>query len=378
MTPEQTGTDNADVTFSPATLSFSTSNWDTAQSFTVSAASDEDAAGDSADIELTAAGAEFGSATGSVDVSVTDDDAELILSATALTVNEDDDATFTVKLKGRPSSTVTVTPEQTGTDNADVTFSPATLSFSTSNWDTAQSFTVSAASDEDAAGDSADIELTAAGAEFGSAAGSVDVSVTDDDAELILSATALRIDEGGTGEFTVKLKGRPAAGVTVTLVQPTNADVTLDTDTAMAGNQNTLAFTTGSWNTARTVTVTAGQDDDTAEDTADIELSAAGAEFGSAASSVDVSVTDDDVRLVLSASSLTIAEGGTGNFTVKLKGPPSATVTVTLETAVQHRCDARHQCGHIRQPEHAGVHHRQLGRRPDRHGDGGPGRRRRP
>ena len=41
MTPTVTG--SADVTIAPASLSFSTSNWDTAKTVTVSAAEDSDA-----------------------------------------------------------------------------------------------------------------------------------------------------------------------------------------------------------------------------------------------------------------------------------------------------------------------------------------------
>ena len=125
-----------------------------------------------------------------------------------------------------------------------------TLEFTADNWDTAQTVTVTAAEDDDIDGESADIALSAAGGGYDSAAGSVDVSVTDDDVGLTLSATELEIDEGGSETFTVVLKGQPSAAVTVTLTQPANADVRLDTDPNTAGRQDTLAFTADNWDDA--------------------------------------------------------------------------------------------------------------------------------
>ena len=190
---------------------------------------------------------------------------------------------------------------------------------------------MSAGEDDDAIRDSADIDLSAAGGGFTGTAGSVEVAVTDNDAELILSPTTLTVNEGGTGTFSVELKGQPSATVTVTLARPANRDVTLDTDPNTAGDQNRLTFMTDDWDEAQTVTVTAGQDDDSNDDDAEIRLSAAGGGFGSTAASLDVSITDDDdPALTLSETSLTIDEGGSGSFTVQPNGRPSAPITVAL------------------------------------------------
>ena len=43
-----------------------------------------------------------------------------------------------------------------------------------------------------------------------------------------------------------------------------------DTDGEMAGVQNTLTFTSSDWDTAQTVTVNAGEDDDAVNDAASI------------------------------------------------------------------------------------------------------------
>ena len=70
------------------------------------------------------------------------------VSTTDLTVNEGSTGTYTVKLNTQPSDEVTVTINDP-TDNTDVSTSPASLSFSTSNWATAQTVAVTAAEDGD-------------------------------------------------------------------------------------------------------------------------------------------------------------------------------------------------------------------------------------
>ncbi|MBF2755844.1 MAG: hypothetical protein ISN29_11400, partial [Gammaproteobacteria bacterium AqS3] len=146
---------NADVTVTPTTLNFSTSNWSAPQTVTVSAGQDADGADETATINLTGENI----ASNFLEVRITDDDApyRLVLSATSLTLNEGSSGTFTARLTAQPESTQTVTLAST---NSDVTFSPATLSFSTSSWNTAQTVTVTTDQDNDSADDSATINLT--------------------------------------------------------------------------------------------------------------------------------------------------------------------------------------------------------------------------
>ena len=63
---------------------------------------------------------------------------------TSLTIDEGGSDTYTVKLTTAPTGSVTITPTVTPT-NTDVTTDQATLTFTTSNWNTAQTVTVSAA-----------------------------------------------------------------------------------------------------------------------------------------------------------------------------------------------------------------------------------------
>ena len=114
-------------------------------------------------------------------VTVEDNDTrDVTVSATALPVNEGATGTYTVVLNSQPTASVTVTPSRTG--SSDVTFSPPTLTFTTSTWSTAQQVTVTAAQDSDAVDDSATISHAVTGGGYaGVTVDSVDVTVDDDE-----------------------------------------------------------------------------------------------------------------------------------------------------------------------------------------------------
>ena len=66
-----------------------------------------------------------------------DDEAGLVFSRSSVDVDEGSTATYTVKLATLPKGTVTVSVTSSDTDEA--TVNKSSLSFTTSNWDTAQS-----------------------------------------------------------------------------------------------------------------------------------------------------------------------------------------------------------------------------------------------
>ncbi len=344
---------NADVTVDTdtttqgdqTTLTFGVSgsgvgSWKTDQTVTVSASADDDAVDDRATLTLSASGGGYDGISKELAVSVSDNDtAALMLSVPSLSVDEGGSKTFTVRLATEPSATVTVTLRRGGTTDSDVTFdtdpttdgNQSTLTFTTSNWNEARTVTVSAAEDADALADRATIELSAAGGDYAGKSESVSVSVSENDAAgLTVSPTDLTVSEGGSETFEVSLATQPSASVTVTLAQPSDTDVRVDTDSATSGNQVTLSFTTENWNEARTVSVSAAEDDDTVDERTDFKLTATGGDYEGKEETVRIAVADNDRYLVVKPDSLTVAEGGSGNFTVALSSAPSAEVTVTL------------------------------------------------
>ena len=348
VTPSRTDGSDTDVTVSNA-LVFSTDNWNTPQTVTLNAAEDNDASNDDATIDNIVSGADYGSVTAtSVVVTVTDSDTRgVTISETALTFNEGGTATYTVVLHTQPTDDVTVTPSRTDDSDMDVTVSNA-LTFSTGNWNTPQTVTISAAEDNDASNDMATITHTVSGADYGSVtATSVVVTVTDSDTRgVTISETALTFNEGGTATYTVVLHTQPTDDVTVT---PSRTDDS-DMDVTVS---NALTFSTGNWNTPQTVTVNAAEDSDTSNDTATINHSISGADYASVtAASVQVTVTDNDtgdstlsesnrnnnVRgVTISDFSVSVNEGTTQTYTVVLNTQPTGDVTVTPSRSSSNR-----------------------------------------
>ena len=112
-----------------------------------------------------------------------------------------------MKLDTQPSQSLTVTITDP-TDNTDVTASPATLTFTTVNWSTAQTVTVTAAQDDEADDETATVTHAVASTDAtcnAVTAGDVAVSV---DADVTLSKSTLEIEEGETDgtTYTVKLR----------------------------------------------------------------------------------------------------------------------------------------------------------------------------
>ena len=127
--------------------------------------------------------------------------------------------------------------------------------------------------------------------------------------------------------WTVRLTADPGddVEVTVTIASSDSGAATVE--------PATLTFTGGTggdWETPQNTTVTGVEDADFVGETVMFTHSAAGGDYGSAATrAVRVSVTDDDTpELILSPTSMFIQEGITGRYTVKLNGQPKETTVV--------------------------------------------------
>ena len=325
------------------TLTFTSSDWDTAQTVTVNAAVDKDGVSDdTVSLTHTVTGADYGSVTAdSVEVTVTEKDTPgVTVTPTSLTIKEGETGTYTVKLNTQPTGNVTVT---VGGASGDVTADTdpntdndqTTLTFTSSDWDTAQTVTVNAAVDKDGVSDdTVSLTHTVTGADYGSVtADSVEVAVTEKDTPgVTVTPTSLTIKEGETGTYTVVLNTQPTGNVTVT-VGGASGDVTADTDPNTDNDQTILTFTSSDWDTAQTVTVNAAVDKDgISDDTVSLTHTVTGADYGSVtADLVEVTVTEKDTPgVTVTPTSLTIKEGETGTYTVKLNTQPTGNVTVTV------------------------------------------------
>lgn len=292
-------------------LSFTTSNWNTYQTVTVTGVQDSDLVGETVTLTLSASGV----SNRTVTVNVTDDDTQIILvSSGTLSVTEGSTATVGVTLGFVPTASVTVSVASNAT--AVATVSPTTLTFMPGTYNTPQNLTITGVQDPDSANGAATISLTAAGA----TSASVAVTVIDDEVlALDVTPTARTITEGGNGTFQVRLTAQPAATTSVTITSPDPGAVTV--------SGSPLSFTTGDWNVYKTVTVNGVEDADAANESVNVTVASAGL----ASRTVTVTVTDNDVLgLEVTPTALTVAEGATGTFQVRLTAQPPGAVSVAL------------------------------------------------
>ena len=162
------------------------------------------------------------------------------------------------------------------------------------------------------------------------------VSIDDDDgAGVSVSEAALTIGEGSSGTYTIVLDSQPTADVTVTINDPSvNTDVTAD--------PASLTFSSSDWSATQTVTVNAAQDDDAADDMATVTHTVTSADSsynGASASSVIVTVTDDEVTVMFGAGTYMVAEGGTVEVAVTLSANPERTVVIPITAMNQGGAD---------------------------------------
>ena len=128
--------------------------------------------------------------------------------------------TYTVTLDTLPSGPVTITP--TGGDSGAVSVEPASLTFTPSNWDTAQTVSVTGVQDDDANNETVTVSHSVSGYGSVTSAHSVTVTVTDNDtARVSVGPTTLTVSEASSGGYTLVLDTLPAGNVTIS---PTSGD----------------------------------------------------------------------------------------------------------------------------------------------------------
>ena len=275
------------------------------------------------------------------DVGLLDDDARgVTIAPTSIGLDEPASGetavvgSYTVNLKSRPTDTVTVT---IGGGDPAVSLSGDTLTnnqltFTTTNWNTAQTITVTPVKDDNAVGETVTLTHTLFGGDYaGIAADSVTINLTDSDTRnVVLSRPSLILTEGDAAgtSYTVKLATQPSDSVSVSITDHSGTDLTLSGATL---NSDTLTFTTGTWNTAQTVTVKAGHDDDAVNDIATLTHTASGGDYVNVTRDLPVTVTENDTPgVTIEPAALSVVAGRSNEYTVALATQPTGEVTVTI------------------------------------------------
>ena len=345
VTVTVTASGTADLTASPTELTFSTTDWNTAQTVTVSAAADDDALNGAATFSHTSTSSDstYNNLTiASVTAASNDPDVEgvTVTSSSPYTLDENSATngtdTYTVRLDTLPAQAVTVTVAASGT--ADLTASPTELTFSTTNWDAVQTVTLTAAADDDALNGAATFSHTSTSSDStynNLTIASVTAASNDPDVEgvTVTSSSPYTLDENsatnGTDTYTVRLDTLPAQAVTVTVAASGTADLT--------ASPTELTFSTGNWNMAQTVTVSAAADDDTLDGAATFSHTSTSSDstyHNLTIDSVTAASNDTDVlTMSVAADSTSVNEGATAHFTVTASGAVT-TEELTVEFTI--------------------------------------------
>ncbi len=335
-----TVTPNSQVSVNKTTLTFTTSNWNVAQTVTVSAVDDQIVEGSHTGTithAVSSSDANYnGLSVAGVTAQITDNDTvgvQITQSGGSTNVTEGGATdSYTVVLSSQPTANVTVTV----TPNSQVSVNKTTLTFTTSNWNVAQTVTVSAVDDQIVEGShtgSITHAVSSGDTRYnGLSVAGVTVQITDNDTagvQITQSGGSTNVTEGGaTDSYTVVLSSQPTANVTVTVTPNSQVSV----------NKTTLTFTASNWNVAQTVTVTA-VDDQIVEGnhtgTITHAVSSGDTRYnGLSVAGVTAQITDNDtagVQITQSGGSTNVTEGGaTDSYTVVLSSQPTANVTVTV------------------------------------------------
>ena len=347
------GVASADTTegrVSPSSLTFTTSDWNTEQTVTLTGQDDPDADGN-VNYTVTLTVNQSSTADSNYDVvsmqtiyalNVDDEYGLALAGETGLMVTEaGTTATFTVALMTAPSANVMVAVSSGDTSEGRV--SPSSLTFTTSNWNTERTVTVTGNNDSIDDGDVAwDVRLDPSSTGDGNynALANVDVSVTttDDDGApgvtLGLMPTSIS-ENGGTAMVRATLSHGSGAATTVTVTAGTGYTVgtgaagiilipagqtSNSSDTATV-NAVDDAIHQGSVGRSTTVTATVANARATADGTT---MTVTGA---------TLMLTDDEMApgATLALSDNSIAEnGGTSVVSATLSGASAVPTTVTV------------------------------------------------
>jgi hypothetical protein len=337
----------AEGTCSVSSLSFTAGNWNIPQTVIVTGADDVVDDGNILYSIVTAAAVSAdpnysGRSLADVSVSNTDDEtAGITVSPTSglVTTEAGGTANFTVVLTSKPGASVTIPISSSNT--AEGTVSSSSLTFTTANWNVAQTITLNGVNDFVDDGDIAYTVVTAAATSAdanysGMNAGDVAANNADDDTAgvtVVPTSGLVTTEAGGTAGFTVVLDSKPTANVAVGLSSSNTAEGTV--------SLASITFTAANWNVAQAITVTGVND---FVDDGDIGYSIVTAAASSAdalynaINAADVSVTnsdDDSAGITVAPTSglITTEAGGAANFTVVLNSRPTKDVTIGLSSS---------------------------------------------
>ena len=370
------------------TLTFTSSNWDTAQTITIAAEEDDDAHNETVSVKHTLAGGIYDNLD-APPLIVTIEDADTAgvtitepFGATKLSEPDGTD-TYDVELKSQPDNNVKISVQAeagvTINKSGETAAASQELTFTSSNWNTAQTITVAAVDDDidqPHGTRSAMIFHTASSDDDeydGVSVRDVEAIIRDDDpTEVTLStpdSTATEGSDSDTAEILLTLNRGLVAGETLKIpleflggAVETDFTLSLKDSPGVSFLPSSTAVTfekpeTGASATSATLTLTALKDADAQDQTVTVSIPGAssgvspalsvvnlpGGAVGSRTGSGQIVFTDDDtagVTITESGEFTTVSEaGGTDMYHVALGSRPAGDVIIEVKVKAEFEAD---------------------------------------
>ena len=331
----------SDLRVSPASHTFTNADWETLQTVTVSAVHDDGFSNDTGTIthRVRSSDSDYNNrSVGSVAVTV-DDDEEVPVTVkfgrADYTVAEGGTVDVTVTLNRDPKRTVTIPIETDDQHGADYSGVPSSVTFISPN--TSVTFTVTGTQDElDDDGESVKLSFGAPlpNAVTAGTPSESTISITDDDHPIVrvsFKKDTYSVNEGGSVNVMLMLSEAPGRSVTIQ-IDSTNLGTATTADYSVPDR-----VTFGPNDTEKSISFRTTQDsisDDGESVQLALRLPLPDRVTAGTRSSTTVSITDDDgPGVLITPTALTVPEGGSKTYRVKLTSQPTANVTVTISTS---------------------------------------------
>ncbi len=292
---------DGEINASPATVTFTPTNWDQPQFVTISAVEDGVADNDQG-TNFTVAVSDstdpnYSSELGTISVPVNVIDSGnvsgIVITSSGgnnqLKENEENGDSFTVALSMKPSAEVTITLSDN--DSSEISYNPTTLTFTPDNWKTPQTVDLSAPEDNIKDGNQTSLLTLTSTSDDAASNGlstSTEILTVDSQTEpgVTITDAPLSLMEGGASQtLSNGLDTGPAAGTVVTITLSDNDS------SEISYSPTTLTFTSDNWG-PQTVEVNAVEDGiQDGDQQVSLNISVSSNPAGSYGSAMDTSLT---------------------------------------------------------------------------------------
>lgn len=326
---------NDRLSISSSSLTFTPSNWNTAQTVIFTAIDDHIANGDlnfSITINSSSDDSRFNDIKNTVQIKIKDnDDVGIIYNDSSIIFNEGQSVVRTFKLKSQPLADVILNISSDHDDT--LTISSKQLIFTSSNWNINQSVIFTAIDDNIASGDlSFNIKIKSSSTDVlynNISENVIQVTIKDDDlAGIIYDSTSAILNEGQYITRTFKLKSQPTSNVTLNIGSNNSSRLSI--------SKSSLTFTASNWNIDQSVTFTSIDNsiaDGDVTVSVTIKSTSSDINYNNLSSGFAITVKDNDTSgIITDTTSATITEGQYITRTFKLKSQPKSNVTLNISS----------------------------------------------